>query len=183
MGPYSGEAGGTCQEAPISAEKCAARREPRDARGRLGSSPPLPQSGGRSTHQSSSTTRTSTKNVFLLTRFLNVSANGENFSYVEDELKKPPCSRGQDVWRPRGAALSQPLLTGADGVPESRERGRDVPEPGHGKAQDWCRRQGCKVGLGPDSSQPPPSPACRTVPTAPPRPAWVGSTPGSRQTS
>lgn len=41
-----------------------------------------------STHQSSSTTRTSTKNVFLLTRFLNVSAKGENFSYVGHRLKK-----------------------------------------------------------------------------------------------
>lgn len=43
--------------------------------------PPSTPRGGR-THQSSSTTRTSTKNVFLLTRFLNVSAKGENFSYV-----------------------------------------------------------------------------------------------------
>jgi hypothetical protein len=44
----------------------------------------------RSTHQSSSTTRTNTKNVFLLTRFLNVSAKGENFSYVAHGLKKQP---------------------------------------------------------------------------------------------
>lgn len=43
---------------------------------------------GRSTHQSSSTTRTSTKNVFLLTRFLKVSAKGENFSYVKRRLGK-----------------------------------------------------------------------------------------------
>lgn len=42
---------------------------------------------GHGTHQSSSTTRTSTKNVFLLTRFLNVSAKGENFSYVKCGLR------------------------------------------------------------------------------------------------
>lgn len=48
------------------------------------------------THQSSSTTRTSTKNVFLLTRFLNVSAKGENFSYVERRLKKQTCHTGRE---------------------------------------------------------------------------------------
>lgn len=45
-----------------------------------------------STHQSSSTTRTSTKNVFLLTRFLKVSEKGENFSYV-NALRKQPVSQ------------------------------------------------------------------------------------------
>lgn len=53
------------------------------------------QHAPRGAHQSSSTTRTSTKNVFLLTRFLNVSAKGENFSYVEHRLKKQTCHTGR----------------------------------------------------------------------------------------
>lgn len=73
-------------EAQISGEACAPTPTAR---------PPV----GRRTHQSSSTTRTSTKNVFLLTRFLNVSAKGENFSYVEPELKKQLSSRaGVGIW-------------------------------------------------------------------------------------
>lgn len=41
----------------------------------------------KATHHSSSTTRTSTKKVFLLTRFLNVSGKWQNFSYVGCKLK------------------------------------------------------------------------------------------------
>lgn len=57
---------------------------------KLGSRPPRappPARFGRegSTHQSSSTTLTSRKKVFLLTRFLNVSRQWQNFSYVERE--------------------------------------------------------------------------------------------------
>lgn len=40
------------------------------------------------THHSSSTTLTRTKKVFLLTRFLNVSGQWQNFSYVGDQLKE-----------------------------------------------------------------------------------------------
>lgn len=80
--PGPGEADGMNQDAPISAGKPAAP---------VGS-PGVPEAPchlvGRSTHQSSSTTRTSTKNVFLLTRFLKVSAKGENFSYVKCRLGK-----------------------------------------------------------------------------------------------
>lgn len=67
---------------------------PDQRRSRPQQGPRGPEGGG--THQSSSTTRTSTKNVFLLTRFLNVSVKGENFSYVEHGLKKQPFSQGWD---------------------------------------------------------------------------------------
>lgn len=59
-----------------------------------------------STHQSSSTTRTSTKKVFLLTRFLNVSAKGENFSYVGHGLRKQPSYMGRNrAWERAGCLL------------------------------------------------------------------------------
>lgn len=77
-----GEVGGMGRDVPSSARKPAAP---------VGN-PGVPRRPyhllGTSTHHSSSTTRTSTKNVFLLTRFLNVSAKGENFSYVECRLRK-----------------------------------------------------------------------------------------------
>lgn len=41
----------------------------------------------KGTHHSSSTTLTSTKKVFLLTLFLNVSGKWQNFSYVGCKLK------------------------------------------------------------------------------------------------
>lgn len=59
-----------------------------------GKSRPVATIRGPSTHHSSSTTRTSTKNVFLLTRFLNLSAEEENFSYVKRGLKKQLFSHG-----------------------------------------------------------------------------------------
>lgn len=77
--------------------------------------------GEPSTHHSSSTTRTSTKNVFLLTRFLNVSAKGENFSYVERRLKKRLFSHG-------GTGCSSHLLR----LPCARE-----PESGTATAGGW----------------------------------------------
>lgn len=80
---------------------------------------------GTSTHQSSSTTRTSTKNVFLLTRFLNVSAKGENFSYVECGLRKAILTQagmggGEGYLLP--AAVYRALRT-------CRSPGREAPPP------------------------------------------------------
>lgn len=75
----------------------------RDGMASEGGSRPWPAIRGQSTHHSSSTTRTSTKNVFLLTRFLNVSAKGENFSYVERGLKKQLFSHG-GTWDMSGRA-------------------------------------------------------------------------------
>lgn len=75
---------------------------------------------GRRTHQSSSTTRTSTKNVFLLTRFLNVSAKGENFSYVECGLKKGVLTQAGVVWWGRGLPAPSCPLGSACGAQEPR---------------------------------------------------------------
>ncbi len=73
---------------------------------------PLPHdASGGLTHQSSSTTRTSTKNVFLLTRFLKVSAKGENFSYVECGLKTQPFSWGRDGGHKREGSLPPATLS------------------------------------------------------------------------
>lgn len=95
--------------------------------------PPCGPEGG-STHQSSSTTRTRTKKVFLLTRFLNVSAKGENFSYVERVLKKQPFPHGwgqEDVSGRRQGAWARHC----------------PPGTGVGTAEAWAGQQGCNVAL------------------------------------
>lgn len=79
---------------------------------------------------------------------------------------------GGDAWRQRGAALSQPPLTGARKPGGEAATSSSEGTGGHstcagGRAATWDSAQT------PDSSQPPPSPACRTVPTAPPRPGSV----------
>lgn len=131
----------------------------------------LPQSGGRSTHQSSSTTRTSTKNVFLLTRFLNVSANGENFSYVEDALRKAPCSGAGARGVSGGLPSPSPRLL-------CRRCGREAAAAGtQGTGRHGTRAGGSAAkrdsAQGPDSSQPPPLLPAELSP--PHRPGLPGS--------
>lgn len=67
-----------------------------------------PGTTGQGTYHSSSTTRTSTKNVFLLTRFLNVSAKGENFSYVKCGLRS--IRQGLHGMLPLRPPSHQPLM-------------------------------------------------------------------------
>lgn len=109
--------------------------------------PPPGHLMGTSTHQSSSTTRTSTKNVFLLTRFLNVSAKGENFSYVECGLRKAILTQagmggGEGYLLP--AAIYRALRT-------CRSPGREAPPSTRSRA---CRTASTAF----PSGLPPPAP-------------------------
>lgn len=138
---------------------------------------------GGSTHQSSSTTRTSTKNVFLLTRFLNVSAKGENFSYVEQGVKETALlARAETEMGAGGLPSSSYCVLGTNGVQEARAR-HCVWERGFAEGEGHAKWQSRRAGPSPDLSDPTdcsrplPFPACRTVSTASPRLPFCGVQP------
>lgn len=181
VGAYSGGAGGTCREAPISAERCAARREPRDARGLLGSSPHAPPVWGAEHSPELIHHPHQHEERVLADALLECVSKRRELLVRGGRVKESTVLRGRGAWRQWGAAVSQP----PPAVPTVWARGGGSREPGHGKARDSSRGQRREAGLspGPRLFSAATSPACRTVPTAPAGPAGVSSTQGSRRTS
>lgn len=181
VGAYSGGAGGMCREAPISAERCAARREPRDGRGLLGSSPHAPPVWGAEHSPELIHHPHQHEERVLADALLECVSERRELLVRGGRVKESTVLRGRGAWRQWGAAVSQP----PPAVPTVWARGGGSRHPGHGKARDSSRGQRREAGLspGPRLFSAATSPACRTVPTAPAGPAGVSSTRGSRRTS
>lgn len=171
VGAYSGGAGGTCREAPISAERCAARREPRDARGLLGSSPHAPPVWGAEHSPELIHHPHQHEERVLADALLECVSERRELLVRGGRVKESTVLRGRGAWRQWGLPSPSPCLL-------CRRCGREAAAAGtQGTGRHGTRAGGSAAkrdsAQGPDSSQPPPLLPAELSP--PHRPGLPGS--------